>query len=64
MRSSRQSDWRAMDRGSLHCTGSGDQNRLKAKEMQEGKVVLWQDLTNSWKKRSKRQGEKGKDTPN
>lgn len=45
--------------------GGGGQNQAKAKEMQEGKVVLWQDLTNSWgKKRSKRQGEKGKDTSN
>ena len=32
--------WRPMDRGCKHCTGGSDQNHLKEKEMQEGKVVL------------------------
>ena len=61
IRSARQTAWRTMDRGSYHCTGISDQNHLKAKEMQEGKVVVWGGLTHSWgKKRSKKQGRKGK----
>ena len=29
-----------MDRGSQHCAGGNDQNHLKEKEMQEGKVAI------------------------
>ena len=29
-----------MDKGLCHCTGSGDQNHPKEKDMQEGKVVV------------------------
>ena len=50
-----------MDRGSWHHRGSSDQNHLKEKEMQEGKVVVWGAFTNSWgKRRSEKQGRKGK----
>ena len=50
-----------MDRDSYHCTGGGDQNHPKEKQMQEGSVIVWGGLTNSWeKKRSKRQRRKGK----
>ena len=49
-----------MDGGSQHCTGGGDQNHLQEKEMQQGKTVVWGDLTDSWeKKRSIRQRRKG-----
>ena len=35
------------------------QNHLQEKEMQEGKVILWEGLTNSWeKKRQEGKGEK------
>ena len=48
----------------LNWTGGGDQNHPKEKEMQEGKVVVWGGLTNSWeKKRSERQRRKGKIDP-
>ena len=36
-----------MDEGLLHCTGGGDQNYPKEKEMQEGQVVVLEGLTNS-----------------
>ena len=53
-----------MDRGLLHCTGGSDQNYAKEKEMQEGKVVVWEVFINSWgKKRSEKQGRKGKIYP-
>ena len=46
-------------RGSLHCKGGGDHNHPKEKEMQEGKVTIWGDLTNSWEKtRSKGERER------
>ena len=46
----------------LHNTG--EQNHLKEKEIQEGKVVVWGGSTNSWeKKRSERQRRKGKIYP-
>ena len=35
------SAWRTTDTGSWHYTGGSDQNHLKEKEMQEGKVVVW-----------------------
>ena len=41
-----------------------DQNHPKEKEMQEGRVVVWRGLTNSGgKKRSEKQGRKGKTYP-
>ena len=44
--------------------GGIDQNHLKGSEVQEGKVIVWGGFTNSWgKKRSKRQGWKGKVHP-
>ena len=51
---------RTMERGSWHCLGVIDQNHPQGKEMQEGKMVVWGGLINSWeKKRSKRQTRKG-----
>ena len=48
-----------MDRGSWHCTGSSDQDHLQEKEMQKGKIVVWEGLTNSWEnKEVKGKGEK------
>ena len=48
-----------MDRGSYHCIGGGGQNNLKGKkkkDMQEFKVVVCKDFTNSCgKKINKRQ---------
>ena len=52
-----------MDWGSYHSTGGGDQNHPQEKEMQEGKVVVWGGLTNSWEEKGKAK-EKGKDIPN
>ena len=40
-----------MDQGLQYCTGGGDQNHPKEKEMQEGKVVFWGGFINSWEKR-------------
>ena len=38
------------------CIGGSDQDHPQEKEMQEGKMVAWRGLTNSWeKKRSERQ---------
>ena len=48
-----------MDGGLWHCTGGIDQDHPQEKEMQKGKMVVWQGLTNSWeKKRCKGKGEK------
>ena len=48
-----------MDGGSWHCTGVSDQDHLQEKEMQEGKMVAWERLTNICeKKRNERKGEK------
>ena len=45
-----------MDWGSWHCTGGSDQDHPQEKEMQQGKMIFWGGLTNSWEKnRSKRQ---------
>ena len=59
-----------MDRGLYHCLEGSDQNHPKGgkknknKKMQEGSVAVWADFRNSWgKKRSKKQGRKGKIYP-
>ena len=45
--------WRTVDKGLWHCTGGSDQDHPQEKEMQKGKMVVWEGLTNSWvKKRS------------
>ena len=36
-----------MDGGSWHCTGGSDQAHPQEKEMQKGKMVVWEGLTNS-----------------
>ena len=36
-----------MDGGSCHCTGGSDQENPQEKEMQEGKVFVQGDSTNS-----------------
>ena len=49
---------------SNHCTECGEQNHPQEKEMQEGQVVVWGGLTNSWEKKiSERQRRKGKIYP-
>ena len=54
-----------MDRGSWHCIGGGDQDYPQEKEMQQGKMIVWGGLINSWEKEEKQQAkEKGKDIPN
>ena len=40
-----------MDGGLWHCTGGSDQDHPQDKEMQNGKMVVWGGLTNSWEKR-------------
>ena len=52
---------RTMDWGSWHCTGVSDQDHSQEKEMQKGKRVVWQGLTN--KNRSESQTRKGKIHP-
>ena len=42
-----------MDGGSWHCTGGSDQDHPQEKEMQKGKMVVWEGLTNSWEKKKK-----------
>ena len=61
IRSDRQSAWRTRDQGSSHCTGGSDQDDPQEKEMQKGKMVVWQGLTNSWENnKSERQRRKRK----
>ena len=53
-----------MDGVSWHCRGDRDQDHPQEKEMQERKMSVWGDLTNSCeKKRSKKQRRKGKIYP-
>ena len=53
-----------MDWGLWHSTGGIDQDHPQEKEMQKGKIGVWQGLKNSWeKKRSERQRRKGKIYP-
>ena len=37
--------------GSGHCIGDTNQDHPQDKEMQKGKMVVWQGLTNSWEKK-------------
>ena len=53
-----------MDGGSYIAQGGGDQNHCQEKETQEGKVVAWGGLTNSWKEEKQKAKEKRKDRPN
>ena len=52
-----------MDGGLEYYVRGGDQNHHQEKEMQEGKVVIWGGLTNSWEEKQKAK-EKGKNIPN
>ena len=53
-----------MDGVSWHYTGGSDQDYPQEKEMQNGKMVVWGGLTNSWeRKRSERKRRKGKIYP-
>ena len=53
-----------MEGGSWHCTGGSDQDQPQEKDVQKGKMVVWGALTNSWeKRRSEKQGRKGKIFP-
>ena len=48
-----------MDGVSWNCTGGSDQDHPQEKEMQKGKMVIREDLTNSWERREvKGKGEK------
>ena len=48
-----------MGGGLWHCTGGSDQDHPQEKEMHRGKTVVWEGLTNSWKRReAKSKGEK------
>ena len=53
-----------MDRGSLHCTGGGDQNHPQEKEMQKAKWLSEEALQIAVKRiEVKSKGEKGKIFP-
>ena len=53
-----------MDVGLWHCTGGSDQDYPQEKEMQQGKMIVWGGLINSWEKEEKQQAkEKKKDIP-
>ena len=52
-----------MDRGSQHCIGDGDQNRLQEKEMQEGKVLSEEAVQVCEKRREEKIRGKGKIYP-
>ena len=52
-----------MDGGSWHCTGDREQDHPQEKEMQKSKMAVSGGLTNSCKKRSKKQMRKGKIYP-
>ena len=53
-----------MDGGSWHCIEGGDQDYPQEKEMQQGKMIVWGGLINSWEKEEKQQAkEKKKDIP-
>ena len=48
-----------MDGGSWHCTGGSDWDHPQEKEIQEGKMVVWEDLQIAEKRReAKGKGEK------
>ena len=51
IRSDRQSAWRAMDGGLWYCTGGRDQDHPQRKEMQKGKMVVWEALQIAEKRR-------------
>ena len=48
-----------MNGGLWHCTGDRNQDHPQEKEMQKGKMDLWEGLTNSCEKRGERQRRKG-----
>ena len=52
-----------MDRGSWYYTGGSDQNHPKEKVIQKGKMIAQGGFINSWEKRIKKQGRKGKICP-
>ena len=47
-----------MDGGSWHCTGGSVQDHPQDKEMQKGKMFVWQGLTKAEKREAKGKGEK------
>ena len=49
-----------MDGGSWHCTGDRNQDDPQEKEMQKSKIALWEGLTNSCEKGSRKQRRNGK----
>ena len=40
-----------MDGGSWHCIGGSYQDHAQEKEMQKGRMVVWESLTNSYEKK-------------
>ena len=53
-----------MDGGLWQFTEGTNQDHPQEKEMQEGKVIVWEGFTNSrGKKKSEKQGEKGEIYP-
>ena len=47
-----------MDGGSWHCRGDSDQDHPQEKEMEKGKMVVWEGLINEKRREAKGKGEK------
>ena len=47
-----------MDGGSWHCRGDIDQDHPQEKEMEKGKMVVWEGLINEKRREAKGKGEK------
>ena len=52
-----------MDGGSWHCIGGSYQDHPQEKEMQKGKTVVWESLTNSCEKKGSERQDERKDIP-
>ena len=46
-----------------HCIGGSDQDHPQEEEMEKGKMVVWEGLTNIWEKEKLKAKEKRKDIP-
>ena len=52
-----------MDGDLWHCIGGSVPDLAQGKEMQKGKTVVWEGLTNSWEQRESKSKGRKKDMP-